>query len=135
MSSQSKNRGRVARAAALLLLALGTLFSQSREARAQWTTSGANTTTTNNVGIGTTAPATSLHVSTSTTSFVRGMISEQASADSNSALFFFRKHRAGAAVQSGDNIGSLFATPFDGTGDRKSTRLNSSHEWISRMPS
>ena len=33
------------------------------------------------------------------------------------------------------------ATPFDDIvtadekGDRKSTRLNSSHEWISRMPS
>ena len=28
----------------------------------------------------------------------------------------------------------LFSGPR-GTGDRKSTRLNSSHEWISRMPS
>ena len=25
--------------------------------------------------------------------------------------------------------------PLDGASDRKSTRLNSSHEWISRMPS
>ena len=51
------------------------------------------------------------------------MISEQASADSNSALFFFRKHRAGAAVQNGDNLGSIFATPFDGTNFINSARL------------
>ena len=52
MAYQFKNRRRLARAAALCLLALGAVLSQSREARAQWTTSGTNTTTTNNVGIG-----------------------------------------------------------------------------------
>ena len=31
--------------------------------------------------------------------------------------------------------GSGKSTLFDVFGDRKSTRLNSSHEWISRMPS
>ena len=32
-------------------------------------------------------------------------------------------------------IGTIFATLGDKTGDRKSTRLNSSHEIPSRMPS
>jgi hypothetical protein len=123
MTTLIKHRGRAGRASALCLLALAAALLGAREARAQWTTSGTNTTTTNNVGVGTTAPQTSLHVSTSTTSFVRGMISEQASADSNSALFFFRKHRAGAAVQNGDNLGSIFATPFDGTAFINSARL------------
>ncbi|HWS87792.1 MAG TPA: hypothetical protein VN282_12555 [Pyrinomonadaceae bacterium] len=62
MTNQFKNRRRVARAAALCLLALGATLSQSREARAQWTTSGNNTTTTNNVGIGTTAPTDRLEI-------------------------------------------------------------------------
>src|SRR5829696_834435 len=114
---------RATRLAAFGLLALMALLCHPSEARAQWTTSGTNTTTTNNVGVGTAAPQTSLHVSTSTTSFVRGIISEQASADGNSALFFFRKSRAGAAAQNGDNIGSLFATPFDGTSFINSARL------------
>jgi uncharacterized protein YwlG (UPF0340 family) len=48
----------VARTAALCLLALAAVLLHSREARAQWTTSGNTTTTTNNVGIGTASPAT-----------------------------------------------------------------------------
>jgi len=62
MGNLFQHRRPVARAAALLLLALGATLSQSREAAAQWTTSGTNTTTTNNVGIGTTAPEAKLHV-------------------------------------------------------------------------
>jgi hypothetical protein len=54
--------GRVARASALCLLALAAALLQSPEARAQWTTSGTNTTTTNNVGIGTTAPTAQLEL-------------------------------------------------------------------------
>ena len=123
MTTLIKHRGRAGRASALCLLALAAALLGGREARAQWTTSGTNTTTTNNVGVGTTAPQTSVHVSTATTSFVRGIISEQTSADSNSALFFFRKHRAGTAVQNGDNLGSIFATPFDGTNFINSARL------------
>jgi hypothetical protein len=42
----------------MLLLVCGA----AREAQAQWTTSGSNVTTTNNVGIGTTTPATPLQV-------------------------------------------------------------------------
>jgi hypothetical protein len=104
------------------LAALITILNAG-SARAQWTTSGATTSTTNNVGDGTAAPATSLHVSTATASTTRGIIDEQTSADSNSALLFFRKSRAGAATQSGDNIGSLFAQPFDGAGFVNSARL------------
>jgi hypothetical protein len=54
--------GRLGRAAALGLLALAATLAQSREARAQWTTSGANTTTTNNVGVNTGAPSATLEV-------------------------------------------------------------------------
>src|SRR5215207_4704638 len=114
---------KVAHSSALCLLALAAALFQAREARAQWTTSGTNTTTTNNVGVGTTAPQTSLHVSTPTTNLLRGIINEQASADSNSALFIFRKHRAGAAVQTGDNLGSLFASAFDGASFINGARL------------
>jgi hypothetical protein len=46
------------RAAALCLLALAGLWCQATDARAQWTTTGTTTSTTNNVGIGTTTPNT-----------------------------------------------------------------------------
>jgi hypothetical protein len=58
-----RHGGKAARASALCLLALAAVLCQSREARAQWTTSGTNTTTTNNVGVGTTAPGAKLTVS------------------------------------------------------------------------
>jgi len=121
-SRRTLNRG-VARAASLCLLALAAVLLQGREARAQWTTSGTNTTTTNNVGVGTATPASSLHVSTPTTSVTRGIIDEQTSNDSNSALFTFSKSRAGGAVVNGDNIGSLFASAFDGSAMQTPTRL------------
>ncbi|HEY9283419.1 MAG TPA: hypothetical protein VIP46_08195 [Pyrinomonadaceae bacterium] len=121
---QRRFGGRVVRASALCLLAAAAAIFQAGEARAQWATSGTNNTTTNNVGIGTTAPVTSLHVSTGAgAGSVRGIISEQTSADSNSALFFFRKSRAGAAALNGDNVGSLFASGFDGASFVNSARL------------
>jgi hypothetical protein len=104
----------VARAAVLCILAAAALCLPG-EARAQWTTSGTNTTTTDSVGVGTAAPATTLHVSTSTTAISRGVTSEQTSADGNAAKFTLRKSRAGAAALTGDNIGNLYAEAFDGT--------------------
>lgn len=50
------------RAAALCLLALAAVLFRAGEARAQWTTSGTNTTTTNNVGVNTSAPSATLEV-------------------------------------------------------------------------
>ena len=44
----------------------------------------------------------------------------------------------GKVVDLGTRLGSLYpdiVSFIAGDGDRKSTRLNSSHEWISRMPS
>jgi hypothetical protein len=117
-----RNAPRPARYATLCLLALLAALCHAHEARAQWTTSGTNTTTTNNVGVGTAAPQTSLHVSTAA-SGNRGIINEQTSADANSALLFFRKSRAGAAAQNGDNIGSLFASAFDGASFVNGARL------------
>jgi hypothetical protein len=122
LSITSKLDVRFARAAALCLFAFAASVLVPAEARAQWTTSGTNTTTTNNVGVGTAAPATSLHVSTATAG-PRGIIDEQTSADANSALFYFRKSRAGAAAQNGDNIGSLFASAFDGASFVSGARL------------
>ena len=40
-----------------------------------------------------------------------------------------------ADVTDKDALQALGARNLDGAVDRKSTRLNSSHEWISRMPS
>src|ERR1044071_5227923 len=63
---------KVARTAALCLLALGAALFPSREARAQWTTpdtaGNINNTNTGNVGVGTTAPAAKLHTTTGTAS-------------------------------------------------------------------
>jgi hypothetical protein len=50
------------RAAALCLLALAAVAFRAQDARAQWTTSGTNTTTPNNVGVGTTAPSATVEV-------------------------------------------------------------------------
>ena len=60
MTTTAINPGRrgttLARAAALCLLALAAALLQSREARAQWTTSGTTTSTTGSVGVGTPDP-------------------------------------------------------------------------------
>jgi hypothetical protein len=114
--------GRVARAASLGLLAAAALLLPG-EARAQWTTSGTTTTTTNNVGVGTTTPATSLHVSTPSTAISRGVTSEQTSADGNGAMFVLKKNRAGAAALNGDSIGNLYPEAFDGTSFVSGARL------------
>ena len=115
---------RATRLAAFCLLALMALLCHPSEARAQWTTSGTNTTTTNNVGVGTTAPEAGLHVSTSSTAAGnRGIIDDQTSNDGTAASFYFRKSRAGAAVQNGDFIGHITAAGFDGTSFVTATRL------------
>src|SRR3712207_4739512 len=49
-------------AAALCLLALAAVLCQANQARAQWTTSGTNTSTTDSVGIGTSSPAAPLDI-------------------------------------------------------------------------
>ena len=114
---------RATRYTTLCLLALLAVLCHSHEARAQWTTSGTNTTTPSNVGVGTTAPVSSLHVSTATTAIPRGIVNEQTSADNNAALYVFRKSRAGTAVQNGDNIGNLYAEAFDGAAFISPARL------------
>jgi hypothetical protein len=114
---------RLARASALGLLALAAVLLQHGEARAQWTTSGTTTSTTNTVGVGTAAPVSSLHVTTSTSAFPRGITNEQTSVDNNAAMYVFRKSRAGAAVTTGDNIGNLYAEAFDGAAFISPARL------------
>ncbi|HEV2705339.1 MAG TPA: hypothetical protein VGV59_05415 [Pyrinomonadaceae bacterium] len=51
--------GRLARAAVFCLLTLAAVLCHAQQARAQWTTSGSDTTTNGNVGIGTTTPENS----------------------------------------------------------------------------
>ena len=115
---------RAARSAALCLLALGAALCQSREARAQWTTSGTNTTTTNNVGVGTTAPQAGVHVSTASgATGARGVMSEQTSNDDGGALFVVRKHRGGTPVLTGDFLGNFYAQGFDGTNFVSGSRM------------
>src|SRR5437763_878357 len=77
-----------------LMLVLG---SQRAVVAQQWTTNGnnINNTNTGNVGVGTTSPQATLHISTSSTAVPRGILNEQTSIDNNSALLVFRKSRAG----------------------------------------
>jgi hypothetical protein len=57
---------RLTRATVFGLLALAATLCASPEARAQWTTSGTTTSTTNNVGVGTASPAARLHTTAPT---------------------------------------------------------------------
>jgi hypothetical protein len=77
------NRRKFTRAAALCLLALAATLIQSREAHAQWTTSGNNISSTNtgNVGVGTASP------------------------DTNAKLHVYNAPSAGVDVQSADSGG------------------------------
>lgn len=67
------------------------------------------------MGIGTTSPGATLHVSTSSTSVQRGIISEQTSADVNGAFVYLQKSRSGGAAVNGDSVGSFSAIAHDGT--------------------
>jgi hypothetical protein len=123
-NTQRHSAARAARRTTLCLLALVAALCHAHEARAQWTTSGTNTTTTNNVGVGTATPEAGLHISTSSTvPGSRGIIDEQTSNDATAATFLFRKSRAGAAVQNGDNIGHMSGAGFDGTSFVTASRL------------
>ncbi|HVF56823.1 MAG TPA: hypothetical protein VM934_11775 [Pyrinomonadaceae bacterium] len=53
---------RLVRATTFCLLALAALLCHARQAQAQWVTNGTTTTTTGNVGIGTTTPSQMFHV-------------------------------------------------------------------------
>ena len=123
-NTQRHCAARAARRTTLCLLALLAALCHAHEARAQWTTSGTNTTTTNNVGVGTAAPAAGLHISTaSTVPGSRGIIDEQTSNDATAGTFLFRKSRTGAAVLNGDNVGHMSGAGFDGTNFVTTTRL------------
>ncbi|HZG52275.1 MAG TPA: hypothetical protein VEZ40_09070 [Pyrinomonadaceae bacterium] len=96
------------------------VLSQPQQAWAQWTTPNTqgniNNTNTGNVGVGTTTPEASFHVSTSSIAVgSRGIINEQTSNDASGPLLVLRKNRAGGAVLNGDILGNLYASAFDGT--------------------
>lgn len=88
--------------------------------QAQWTTNGNDISNSNsgNVGIGTSAPVSRLHVATEATG-TRGITSAQHSADGNGAMVNLRKTRGTTASPSaavnGDSIGNLYAEGYDGS--------------------
>lgn len=75
--------------------------------------------TNNFLGVGTIAPATSLHVSTTTSSDPRGIMTSQHSTDTNGSRFQLRKSRgtqaSPAAVASGDMLGAIRFSGYDGS--------------------
>jgi hypothetical protein len=81
--------------------------------------SGGNTTTSDKVGIGTTTPATSLHVATESTAQPRGVMVQQANSGPNAPLVVFRKSRgtllAPQPLIVGDPSGLLYSEAYDGT--------------------
>jgi hypothetical protein len=126
---------RPTRYAALCLLALAAVLCRAHEARAQWTTSGTNTTTTNNVGVGTATPGSKLVVTNNTATPAApqpGTVLHLINADSNKTRLnidsfglggepsvTFRSARgtaaAPSATQAGDRIGILHGTGFGAT--------------------
>jgi hypothetical protein len=115
ISRRRINEG-VARAAALCLLALAAVLLHSREARAQWTTSGANTTTTTNVGIGTASSnltgyteARTLTVSRGTSSTSQGVIELQGGNGTDST-----NHMGGVNWFNGANRNAYVGAASDG---------------------
>ncbi len=81
--------------------------------------SGGNTTTSDKVGVGTTTPATSLHVATESTAGTRGLLVQQSNTGTSSPFIILRKSRgtilAPQAVTFGDATGLLFSEGYDGT--------------------
>lgn len=78
-----------------------------------------NTTTSDKVGIGTTAPEASLHIATSSVLKPRGLVIQQTDSGTNSAMLSFRKSRgtfaAPTAVANGDSLGTIYSEAFDGS--------------------
>jgi hypothetical protein len=87
---------------------------------AQWQSSAGNTTTSDKVGIGTTAPAAELHVVSQTATInLRGLVVDHYTNDGNAAMLTARKARGTLAnplaVQTGDFLVNLFPMAYDGT--------------------
>lgn len=84
-----------------------------------WQSSNGNTTTSDKVGVGTTAPATSLHVATESTARPAGILNQHASDTQSAPLIVFRKSRgtllSPSVVQVTDSLGTLYPEGFDGT--------------------
>lgn len=72
-----------------------------------------------NVGVGTTAPASSLHVATESNDVTRGIVSAQHSDNVNGPMFRFWKSRgtrtSPTAVANGDSLGLLYTDGYDGS--------------------
>jgi hypothetical protein len=114
---QSHGR-KLVRALALCLLALAATFAQSREARAQWTTSGTNTTTTNNVGVGTAAPTAKLETVDSNLNGVAAKFVQTNPTQSNGVVIQTQTGSPGdAALTVMSNAGATFGLVVRNTGN------------------
>src|SRR5438067_10945984 len=80
-----------------LMLVLG---SQRAVEAQQWTTNGnnINNTNTDNVGVGTTNPQSTLHDTTTFTSISRRIINDQTTSYNNFAILVISKYRTGGAT-------------------------------------
>jgi Peptidase_G2, IMC autoproteolytic cleavage domain len=107
------------------VLRVGILFAVSiviaQPAGAQWATNGANINNTNtgNVGVGTTAPQSNLHVVSTAVDSSRGVRIDQNSSDAWSSSLWMRKSRGTAAapqaVVNGDGLAFFDSSAFDGS--------------------
>jgi hypothetical protein len=93
-----------------------------------WASSGGNTTTSDKVGVGTTAPVSELHVVSQTATVnLRGLTVDHYTNDANAALLTGRKARgtlaAPLAVQTGDLIVNLFPMAYDGSAFINAARI------------
>src|SRR5947209_6748954 len=102
------------------VLSIVSSFSMAISAQTiNWQSANGNTTTNDNVGIGTSAPATSLHVATESTAQPRGLMVQQAAESTSSAFVVLRKSRGTllvpTVVQSADVLGTIYSEGYDGS--------------------
>jgi hypothetical protein len=71
--------------------------------------------TNHRLGLGTTSPASMLHLSDSSTSTVRGLVMDNSSVSASSAKYYTRKSRSGGVITTGDVLGNWTAAGHDGT--------------------
>ena len=113
MTTDSQKSGlRIGLGTLVVAFVLGVSFPESQAQTNTFPTTG-------NAGVGTTTPATSLHVATESNDATRGIVSAQHSDNVNGSMFRFWKSRGTKAsptsVTDGDSIGLLYVDGYDGS--------------------